>query len=223
VEQGSSESEELLLESAQWIQGQKYTIVEMKDHPSYELKNVNGIMTDQYTFLYEKDEVMILRYTNMQRDWRVELFKTDADEEQLLEGAEFAFYSPNAADCMDVSRSLEGEDGQTWYLKSVKTTDSEGKIVWDDLKENKYYIMETMAPDGYERQEEGFTIYDSGLENGRCSLHVKNERGKVFPHTGSIGSGVFVAVGTILISSSCVMKCGNKDRTKRNGNEKKRR
>ena len=126
VEQGKSESEELPLES---VQGHKYTMVELKNHPSYELKNVNGFMTDQYTFTYEKDESTILLYTNIHRDWIVELFKTDMVEEQPLEGAEFSIYSPSAVDCIDVNQSLEGDDGQIWYLKSVKVTDSEGKIV----------------------------------------------------------------------------------------------
>jgi uncharacterized surface anchored protein len=89
--------------------------------------------------------------------WSLQVIKTDASGEQLLSGAIFALYLPEASEETDAVESLEAVSvaqqltvGETqWYLSDLRATASDGSILWSDLTDQICYLLEVKAPSGY--------------------------------------------------------------------------
>ena len=214
VKAGTSRSDTIRIQSMDWVHGEKYTIAELVEQNEFELKNINGMEENSYTFIYDRNLSETITFVNQCKEWGIELFKTDEEEKTFLKDAVFALYSPNEAEQTDSHFASEKElqiieqiekEGQVWYLYDVKTTDSDGKIEWEQLKEEKYYLLEIKAPDGYKLPEEGMIVYSRNAENGMTSLKVQNERGQILPQTGGTGKEMFIAVGAALVILSGMM------------------
>ena len=215
VKAGESKSEAVRMDAVSWVPGETYTICELENEDDYELYSINDRKEKTYSFTYESDKEVIVRFTNTTLKWSIEVIKTDLDDRnKVLPGAVFALYSPKEqerepGDCslpedINVQETVEAEH-QNWYLKSVQTSDDNGRIYWTDLKEDKYYLMEWKAPDGYNREETGWVVYRKDAKDGICSLEIENSAGSVFPETGGIGTGIFIAVGTAFCIAACTL------------------
>jgi len=223
VKEGTSKAGPIPMDSIKWIQGQTYTIMELGTGSEYQVKEVNGREEQYNTFTYDRNQSIIHKFVNERMDWSLDLLKTDEEKHQNLKGAVFALYSLSRKEEKSESdfkeQGIAAVDslewgGQTWYLYDVKETDAKGRIHWEELKEDKYYLLEIKAPDGYELPEEGQVVYRKNAENGNLSLHIVNERGVILPRTGGRGTEMFIAVGTALIMTACIMRHDKKEKTK---------
>lgn len=213
VEEGTSQSETILLKEFDWKNDTVYTITEFCSETAYEFHSINGRKDEAYSFTYSEDETILLTCVNTCVEWSVRMTKTDAaDEEKYLQGAVFGIYSPDETEKVDfidedwgisIPETVE-ENGQIWYLKAINITDSNGWLQWEFLYADKYLLVELEAPDGYNRSEENRILYRRNAENGILQLQVTNERGTLFPATGGKGIVVVIMAGLILALLSCL-------------------
>ncbi|MGN1133374.1 MAG: LPXTG cell wall anchor domain-containing protein, partial [Oscillospiraceae bacterium] len=90
-----------------------------------------------------------------------------------------------------------------------------GRILWNGLKDNKneegidnkYYVREIAAPDGYMLNMNYISITQSKPE-----IYVYDRPGKELPEAGDMGTGVFYAIGTILLLSGIAFICRKSQR-----------
>ncbi|WP_411955247.1 SpaA isopeptide-forming pilin-related protein [Alkalibacillus sp. S2W] len=117
----------------------------------------------------------------------ITLFKRDAENEELLDGAKFQLWDDN------------GEE-----VEGVKTGDN-GEFYWGDLDYGEYYLEEVKAPNGYNLPQKMFDVQVTG-EDGNVEMTVFNEEGEnELPATGGIGTSLFTAIGLTLMTIALVI------------------
>ena len=229
VEAGASESEAVTLKPGdsdyfQWKEGQKYTAVELTaTTEQYHLSGFVGA-DKTITFTYHADSDTTLVCRNELWQWNINLLKVDSttvteDSDttklQKLPGAVFALYSPDEKDKLKentlseeysdlgIKTEIIAEDATTWYLYDVQTTDENGSISWEKLGQEKYYLLEVKAPDGYKLPENtGQVLTRSGAVQGVYTVTVKNTPGYSLPETGGTGTLPYTIGGTLLLAGS---------------------
>lgn len=136
------------------------------------------------------DEVVIPNYD-------FELVKTNEDKE-ILSGAEFKLYTATGVE-IPVVLVQEGvyrvaKVGETGVV--IKA----GNVRINGLASGTYALEETKAPEGYNqlvaRQE--FTINGADLL-GDAAVTVVNTTGTILPHTGGMGTVLFLTIGSIMV------------------------
>lgn len=99
------------------------------------------------------------------------------------------------------------------------TTGPDGIIRFEGLKPGSYTLTELEAPDGYNILQEpidfevtwdatnGFNIsgasYDE--ETDTFEIKVENSKGSILPHTGGIGTTIFMVIGAFLVLGAAVV------------------
>ena len=208
-----------------WMNLAPYTILELPGEGAeddYIFGSFNGSGENNQTFYYQSDATLNLSCTNVRNLWTLQLFKRDADNQNLaLKDAVFAIYSKNKADqisgigkiwkTVKNLTSAEDEivvDGATWYLMDVQETDeTNGLIEWSGLTEDSYYILELKAPDGYNTNENPGQIVTAPADKaGLLPVTVLNEGGYEMPETGGPGPGGYLIGGTALMTGALL--CG---------------
>lgn len=179
----------------------------------------NPDVTHQYTFGFQ-------------------LKKTD-DKGALLAGAEFELRSEKQGAAI---RLVKGEDG-TYHPKTAAdadfvekvTTDDTGIIKFKGLAAGTYYLVETKAPEGYNKLAKPIeiTIADTttgvntpswtvtmtgggtgtGTEGIYPEIKVQNNKGALLPETGGMGTVIFTVAGIAIIAGGIAWK-----RSRRAGN-----
>lgn len=179
----------------------------------------NPDVTHQYTFGFQ-------------------LKKTD-DEGALLAGAEFELRSEKQGAAIKL---VKGEDG-TYHPKTAAdadfvekvTTDDTGIIKFKGLAAGTYYLVETKAPEGYNKLAKPIeiTIADTttgvntpswtvtmtgggtgtGTEGTYPEIQVQNNKGALLPETGGMGTVIFTVAGIAIIAGGIAWK-----RSRRAGN-----
>lgn len=179
----------------------------------------NPDVTHQYTFGFQ-------------------LKKTD-DKGALLAGAEFELRSEKQGAAI---RLVKGEDG-TYHPKTAAdadfvekvTTDDTGIIKFKGLAAGTYYLVETKAPEGYNKLVKPIeiTIADTttgvnapswtvtmtgggtgaGTEGTYPEIRVQNNKGALLPETGGMGTVIFTVAGIAIIAGGIAWK-----RSRRAGN-----
>lgn len=219
VPAGESKAE-VLLDNIGWTwgEGQKYTVVELPFSESqsklYRFYKFEGTTDNGYTFKYGIDATIVVTCQNLflKEDWGIEITKFDsADQEKKLENAVFALYTQTESNGMgtDEYEALAEkpdyeivltEGGSTWYLMSVKSTDTDGKISWEGLEEEQYYLMEFKAPNGYSLGTDGNQIvYSGNAEDGLVKLDIENSQTFSLPESGGEGTLMYTLGGLLLI------------------------
>lgn len=180
----------------------------------------NPDVTHQYTFGFQ-------------------LKKTD-DKGALLAGAEFELRSEKQGAAI---RLVKGEDG-TYHPKTAAdadfvekvTTDDTGIIKFKGLAAGTYYLVETKAPEGYNKLAKPIeiTIADTttgvntpswtvtmtgggtgtGTEGTYPEIQVQNNKGALLPETGGMGTVIFTVAGIAIIAGGIAWK-----RSRRAGND----
>lgn len=114
----------------------------------------------------------------------------------------------------------------------VKTND-QGKLQFVGLEEGTYQLVETVAPDGYNKLADPIkviisAIYNPGgtlnqwkadVENGSALngthvIKVENNKGALLPDTGGMGTVIFTVAGIAIIAGGIAWK-----RSRRAGND----
>lgn len=230
VPAGASRSEPVMLPenvegSWQWTRGQIYTVVELPTSDDYEFRSFGVVAKNAYTFTYDPAQDLIIPCTNTGLIWGIDLTKAEqaesaASTDTPLPGAEFALYSPEVADKMadipaGAAETIE-QDGTTWYLHSVKTSDAGGKIAWENLKRESYYLVELKAPDGYKLPSSNRRLLSRADESqGKLAVTVYNHpAGYKLPDAGGTGTTVYTAGGLLLIAAAALLLYRKKVRRK---------
>jgi len=209
-----------------WESDTRYNVVETAFDGNYEYFATNGMNEQRnYTFTYEPDRNIALKFDNAGLDWKIKLTKTD-DENRPLGNAVFGLYTTDKADMLSEAefndfKALYGldssvvmeitDDSGTYYLKSIAVSSDNGIIEWQDLSENSYLVKELKAPDGYNRAEENYILSRSGCDSdGINEQTIINYKGMVLPSTGGYGLWVYYGMGTLLILLAVVLYCVSK-------------
>lgn len=194
----------------QWEHGKSYTVTELQDHSDFRFSSFNTAKRNSYSFTYYADRNLFILCTNYKPNWDLKLQKVDSQTPtQGLSGALFALYSPlerdqlgeDAWNALPVKPQLTvTAEGQTWYLHSVTVTSSQGSILWKDLQEERYYLLEVLPPAGYLKNPvPGQVVQRSESADGLLSVTVQNTAGYEIPNTGGAGTHIFTAAGLALI------------------------
>lgn len=209
----STASQKLALEynELKWIEGQKYTMVELPTDDLYKLGSWNYVSQNSVTFTYSPSSSVTLLCQNICKEWSIALLKSDSDNTDIkLENAKFAIYSPNPNDKIsdDDYEALRVKpdkiinlNDKEWYLMDVKSTDTNGRIEFENLLCDEYCIIETEAPEGYILTAEPKIVTNNSLLQ---KLEVFNHKAPILPGTGNKGIADFISFGTGMILTVAV-------------------
>ncbi len=206
VSAGTSISDAVRLETTKWIwtDGQQYTVVELPCGEDFTFKRFVGSASKTYALTYTAGQTQLITCENTAQRWNIALTKENTSHEPLS-GAMFALYSQKAEDqpvpngIITIEPTVE-YNGKTWYFVDVKTTPEDGKLSWDNLSEEEYYLMEVKAPDGYYLSPTGQILKREQEKQGSYSVTVINYAGYSLPETGGIGTLPF-AIGGLLLQA----------------------
>ncbi len=211
----------------QWKRGDKYTVVELPtgEDAEFGFRNFGVITKNAYTFTYDPAQDHIITCANHCQIWDVNLTKLEPSTdgtavEKPLAGAVFALYSPDSRD--QTTETFEGaeatieQDGATWYLVSVRTTDENGAIRWTDLKRQRYCLVELKAPDGYKLPNANRRILNRDEESqGVLAVKVYNyPAGYRLPDSGGMGTIPYTVGGLLLTLAAAFLLYKKKTRRK---------
>ena len=88
-------------------------------------------------------------------------------------------------------------------------TDSNGAASFGGLKDGKYYLIETKAPDGYNLLNAPYEVIISGSDSNESLLtlttSIQNMFGAELPETGGIGTTLFYLLGGLLVGAAFIV------------------
>ncbi len=148
---------------------------------------------------------------------KIVIDKYEADKENVkLPNAEFVLYkekTPGMPDTIvyykwdDTAKKVEwvAEKNAAYVVK----TDDDGVAYFNGLADGTYYLVETKAPDGYNRLEEPHEVVVAGSVTDTAKLtaiaKVANSTGTELPSTGGMGTTVFYVLGFALVMGAVVL------------------
>ena len=153
--------------------------------------------------------------------WDVDVYKytKDGATEAPLAGATFTL-SKNADGSTPIAFVSEGNNvyrvaktGETGAVTEI-TTDTTGRFTLKGLDADTYYLTETAAPAGYNKQASATTIVigENGVVNGTTEnpngvdeIKVLNQSGTELPSTGGIGTTIFYILGGVLVVGAIIL------------------
>lgn len=129
-----------------------------------------------------------------------DLVKTNKDNQELS-GAKFKLLDKDEKEIKVVK-----VDGNTYRVATANETGVEieaGRVVIKGLDAGTYYLEETKAPEGYNRLTSNIEVVVTKISANntieRANINVVNYTGNELPETGSIGTTLFVTLGSILV------------------------
>ena len=168
------------------------------------------------------------------RTHNLTITKKNGDGTETLAGAEFNLYrgTDTNGDPIEFVDLGNGEyrvatDADNQLTKtSTLVSPTNGKIIVKGLDDGKYTLVETKAPDGYNKltTPTTITIEASSKNNGTDvtvtgnDVTVNNNKGSLLPETGGMGTVLFtvVGVGGILAVLYSFMKSNKKNKLNEN-------
>lgn len=171
----------------------------------------------------ESEESKVHSYT-----FGFDIDKFDKDTQTKLEGAVFELQTEGGQK-IDLVKVEEGKfrpakqgEQPVAAAEDVKT-DAQGKLQFVGLKEGKYKLVETKAPEGYNPLKDPITVVisanyntDGTLQNWKADkeggsaqdgthvIQVANDKGALLPETGGMGTIAFTVVGALVIVGGVV-------------------
>lgn len=157
------------------------------------------------------------------RTYEFDVVKTDDKNAVISTGAEFKLYDAltggNEIELIwdaELNAYRPVMDEET-AADSLTLTNGTFKVV--GLADGKYYLEETVAPDGYNlltaRQEVDLTkgnvvlaenaLADNTWNEGDGGIQVVNKSGAQLPGTGGMGTTIFYVVGGVLMAGAAVL------------------
>lgn len=199
-----------------WQNQARYTVLELplSSGSLYRFGSFNKTLPNNYTFSYNASGMQLLACANICDVWDIQVQKQCEVTEAALPGAVFGLYSPSAEDLIsdeklseqtaqlqNIPQKVLEVDNITWYLMDIQVTDENGQILWNDLVEDQYYLLELQAPDGYVLNEQPGQVITADAA-GTASVSVTNVPQYTLPLTGGLGTTVFYAAGAAMTSFS---------------------
>lgn len=171
---------------------------------------------DNETWLGYGDASETSHITTQTKVYKFDFVKTDA-ENNVLDGAKFKLY--DAATAGNEIAVVKVSDGVYRLAKAgetgveIETKNGVATVIGFDGDNGKYYIEETVAPDGYNkltaRQE--ITVADQNLDSvvtdGKwvSGVQIINKTGSILPETGGFGKTMFILMGGAIVLSAGVL------------------
>ncbi len=203
----------------QFIFNEKYTVTELNSGKNFDFKSLDGSNTNLYTFTYGRweneilndaqtaTEAYVIKAVNEVKRWEIKLTKYDSVEESnVLEGAVFGLYTTYDKEKMtDIpegysEKATYQNNGTTWYLYDIQTSDSVGEFSFDKLTQGEYLLLELEAPAGYYLNSEPRLISRLNAVDNIYSEKIANiSGGPELPSTGGFGRTTYTIAGIILI------------------------
>jgi len=171
------------------------------------------------------------------RTHKLTITKTDGNTQEKLAGAEFNLFKGNNTTGTPIKFVKTGEGKYKVATASDKTTTEtlvspkgadgvKGIIIIDGLDAETYTLVETKAPDGYNKLDNPTTITIEATSNNNGTdvtvtgdtVTVENNKGSLLPETGGMGTVLFtvVGVGGILAVLYSFMKSNKKNKLNEN-------
>ena len=95
----------------------------------------------------------------------------------------------------------------------IRTTDDEGLILWNDLSEKQYYLLELQAPTGYHPNKQPGQVIQAVDEI--AMITVTNAPCYELPDSGGMGTTVFYAAGAVMTGFSLLMGWNKKRKSRK--------
>ena len=134
----------------------------------------------------------------------LKVIKIDASNAGRLSGARFALY--REAENGTVQITVNGAAKKVALITEL-TTAADGTAVYNGLAYGTYYLVETAAPEGYNRLTEPVVVEvnaDSHLEEG-SAVTVRNSAKFKLPETGGMGTTAFTVVGLSIMGAAALL------------------
>ena len=149
--------------------------------------------------------------------------KTDGTDGSALAGAFFQLQKKGEGTTVKLIVENAGDETQPAVVRSAKTgegnavdtitTPESGKITFKGLDAAEYQLVETKAPDGYNKLQKPVDVtivanydQDGTLNNwtvngggNDVALNIQNNKGTLLPETGGMGTILFTLVGAAAI------------------------
>ncbi len=176
-----------------------------------------GKTTDKEVYVYDFDIVIDKYIKNNENE--TDISKKLADAEFVLKKGDKYYHWNEETKKVEWVDSVDAAD--------KKTTNTDGVASFTGIEEGSYELIETKAPDGYNKLDapvpvvitvvynEDGTIKTDGeepkstvtLTNNRYGLtsSIANSSGSLLPSTGGIGTTIFYIVGAILVIGAGVI------------------
>lgn len=161
--------------------------------------------------------------------YQIPVFKyTIKDGEKALSGAKFKLYR----DSKDVNHIVKFNKNSNTYTHTYNSTGNveelesgtDGYVYINGLSAGTYILEETKAPDGYNKLKDPITITVNQKSDGTKEItannvdatgtvKVLNNKGKLLPSTGGMGTTLIYLIGGALVLGSGIV-LANKKRAK---------
>ena len=140
----------------------------------------------------------------------------EGSETTKLKGAEFVLYKEVISEDGTVTKQYykrTDDHNVGWVTEQnkadVKVTGEKGEAFFEGLADGTYYLVETKAPDGYNRLTKPHKVTVAGSSTDTAKLtataKVANKTGAVLPSTGGMGTTIFYVLGFVLVVGAGVL------------------
>lgn len=169
--------------------------------------NYNDVYLYEHKSYTKEDPThSVWTFTNTRRsDYSLSINKIDGETKKPIREVTFELYDSENA-IVRFSYSNETYSVNTNSQLTTLSTNVNGNIKVSGLQPGTYYLKETKAPDGYVISDSPFTITidadtdrKDGSEDMVINATIENHMAYELPETGSAGTKVYTATGTILL------------------------
>lgn len=133
--------------------------------------------------------------------------------QKKLDGTPIKLIVEQTGDALSSAVVRPAKADETGQAVDTITTPASGKITFKGLDAAEYQLVETEAPDGYNKLKDPFDVkieatygQDGTLQNwtvngggNDVALNIQNNKGALLPETGGMGTIIFTVVGALAI------------------------